>query len=266
MKLDFYKPKSQLLQKYIEKYYFVSADNNARNISYKTFPNNWVFLTTNQNITVETTNNEVTIAATSEENIITCIVSQYIAPMQIHYKELVNELTICFKPLGINQFLENTNDIFSKQMMIDFSFLPDYNEFVKELFKLSKDKQHQALENYLLSKLLKKDFSLIQKILIDIESDAKIKDISEKYKLSRQYLNRIFKKHIGKSLSEYRKIHRFRNSLMMQKESENFTQLSHVDFYDQSHFIRNFKELTEINPNLFFKNVDVDKDNIWLFT
>ncbi|MBO9583609.1 MAG: hypothetical protein J7574_05565 [Flavobacterium sp.] len=78
-------------------------------------------------------------------------------------------------------------------------------------------------------------------------------------------MNKLFTKHIGKSPSEYRKIHRFRNSILKQKESKNFSELSQYDFYDQSHFIRNFKELINRNPQIFFKNIDTEKENIWLF-
>lgn len=266
MKLDFYRPQSEILQQYIEGYYFIAEDKNSDSIKYKTFPNNFVILTTNQNISVESKMDEVIIQASAEENIMTCVVSRYTAPIQIHYKALINEITIYFKPLGINQFVEDTKQIFASAPVIDIDFLPGFNSKIKAIFSLADTaKQREELEAYLLGKILNKDFSLIQKILTAIESDATVEEIARKYTISRQYLNKLFKKHIGKSLSEYRKIHRFRNSLLKQKDSKNFTQLSHIDFYDQSHFIRNFKELTRINPNIFFKSVDVDKDNIWLF-
>jgi len=36
-------------------------------------------------------------------------------------------------------------------------------------------------------------------------------------------------------------------------------------FYDQSHFIKDFKQFTNISPNTFFQKVDTSKENIWLF-
>ncbi|WP_447636609.1 helix-turn-helix domain-containing protein [Flavobacterium microcysteis] len=264
MNLHFYKPNSKILEKYIEGYYFISEDKSVNPIKYRTFPNNFCILTTNQNIAVEVKNNEVTIQSSTEQNMMTCVVSRYTSPIQIHYKHPINEITIYFKPLGINHFLDDTKEVFSNNTLLDFAFFPDFNTKMLEIFSLDREKQIQELEGYLLSKLQAKDFSLIQKILADIETDAKIEDIAKKYRITRQYLNKQFKKHIGKSLSEYRKIHRFRNSLIQQKENRNFTE-SLCGFYDQSHFIRNFKELAQINPQLFFKNVDLDKENVWLF-
>ena len=264
MKLHFYKPNSKILEKYIEGYYFISEDKSLDHIKYRTFPNNFCILTTNQNIAVEVRNNEVVIQSSAEENMMTCVVSRYTSPIQIHYKHPINEITIYFKSLGINHFLEDTKEVFSNNTLLDFTFFPDFNTKILEIFSLDREKQIQELEDYLLSKLQPKDFSLIEKILADIETDVKIEDIAKKYYITRQYLNKLFKKHIGKSLSEYRKIHRFRNSLILQKGSKNFTE-SLCGFYDQSHFIRNFKELAQINPQLFFKNVDLDKENIWLF-
>ncbi len=265
MKLDFYRPKNKILQQYIEGYYFISEDKNLNRIKYKTFPNNFCIVTTNQNIEVEIDSDEVIIQTSQEENIMTCVVSSYSEPIQIYYKQLVNEVTIYFKPLGINNFINDTKEIFSKSTILDFTFFPDFNFKMLEIFGLKRDKQILELENYLLSKLQTKDFTLIKNILADIETDVRIEVIAEKYGITRQYLNNIFRKHIGKSLSEYRKIHRFRNSLLNRKDSKNFTELSQSEFYDQSHFIRNFKSLTKNTPNLFFKEVDTDKENVWLF-
>ena len=266
MMIDFYKPKNIILEKYIEGYYFISEDKNSTPIKYKTFPNNFCILSTNQNALVESKTHELIIQSSKEENIITHLTCRYVLPIQVHYTHPLNEITIYFKPLGINQFLNDTKDIYSESTVLDFTFLSDFNTTIKEIFILNREAQIQELEQYLVSRLQIKDFSLIEKILIDLESDKKIEDIAKKYQITRQYLNTIFKKHMGKSLSEYRKIHRFRNSLIKQKESKNFTELSQSEFYDQSHFIRNFKELAQMNPQQFFKNVEINnKENIWLF-
>ncbi|MNK39499.1 Bacterial regulatory helix-turn-helix protein, AraC family [compost metagenome] len=265
MNLDFYQPKNEILKKYIEGYYFISKDKNSGSIQYLTFPNNFCILTTNEDIDVEIQNNEVIIQSSPAKNIMTCVVSRYKKPIKIHYKELINEVTIYFKPLGISQFLSDPKSIFSESTLLDFTFMPDFNDKMIEIFGFSRDRQILELEDYLLSKLQVKDFSLIEKILTAIENDEKIEEIAFKYQISRQYLNKIFTKHIGKSPSEYRKIHRFRNSILKQKESKNFSELSQYDFYDQSHFIRNFKELTNRNPQIFFKHINTKKENIWLF-
>ena len=117
-----------------------------------------------------------------------------------------------------------------------------------------------------MSKFEKKDFTLIEQILSDLEADLKIEEIAQKYSFTRQYINKLFSKHIGKTPSEYRKICRFRNALNEVKKVKNLTHLSHNNlFYDQAHFIKDFKALTNTNPTSFFKNVDTEKGNVWLF-
>ncbi|WP_258931858.1 helix-turn-helix domain-containing protein [Flavobacterium oreochromis] len=72
--------------------------------------------------------------------------------------------------------------------------------------------------------------------------------------MSRQYLNKIFTKQVKKSPTEFRKIHRFRISLVNQIREGNFTKLSYESqFYDQSHFVRDFKDLTSFKPTDFLK-------------
>lgn len=130
----------------------------------------------------------------------------------------------------------------------------------------NRDNQINLLEEYWLSKFAKKDFSNLLKIASDIEADLKIDEIAEKHNFSRRYISKLFKKHTGKTSSEYRKIHRFRNSLSDIKEAKNLTQLSHGNlFYDHSHFIKDFKALTNLHPSSFFKSVDIEKENVWLF-
>ncbi|MEN5130670.1 helix-turn-helix domain-containing protein [Elizabethkingia anophelis] len=99
-----------------------------------------------------------------------------------------------------------------------------------------------------------------------MNSTLSIEEIAEKNQISRQYFNKMFRKYVGKSPSEFRKINKFRNSITQKNKNQNLIELSlDADFYDQSHFIRNFKELAKVNPGSFFNNVDTSKENIWLF-
>ena len=158
-------------------------------------------------------------------------------------------------------------NIFKKAQITDFIPFPDFEEIMGEIFdQSSRESQIELFENYWLSKIIKKDLILIEQILLDVESDLKIEDIAEKYNFSRRYINKLLLKYLGKTPSEYRKIYRFRNALQEAKKAKNLTHLSHNNlFYDQAHFIKDFKTLTNINPSSFFKNVDTEKGNVWLF-
>lgn len=266
MKLDNYKPKNDILKKYIEGYYFISEDKNKKTIKYWTFPNNYCIFSVCQNAKEQFVENQLIITPSKQKNITTGLVSRYSKPIEIVYENLVNEITIYFKPLGINQFIDNY-DMFKESQISNFIPFSDYKEKMENIFnKTNREQQIELLENYWLSKFVKKDFGLMEQILTDVEEDFKIEKIAEKHNVSRKYINSLFLKHIGKTPTQYRKIYRFRQSLLAYKKSKNLTTLSHGSlFYDQSHFIKDFKALTKTNPSWFFKNIDTSKDNIWHF-
>lgn len=269
MNLAFYIPKNMLLKKYIQGFYFIVEDSRSEPLIYRTFPNNYTIIAISQNIALTHRDGMMVITPSQENNIVSNIIYRYNTPLEISYQKLVNEITIYFKPLGLNFFIENVDFFYSKDhtKKIEFDPYTDFKNEMEKIFNITdRQKQIETFELYWLSKFRETDVSMIQELIRDIETDAKIIELAKKYKISRQYLNKIFKKNIGKSPSEYRKIHRFRKSIIEKNKAKNLTELSCNNlFYDQSHFIKDFQNLTHSSPNLFFKNVDTKKENVWLF-
>jgi AraC-like DNA-binding protein len=265
MKLVFYYPKDKTLKKYIQGYYFMSEDKKADSFRYYTFPNNYTILSVGQNTKVEFEGNKIIVSPTLEKNVIADLVCSYSKPIEVIYEQPVNEITIYFKPLGILHFLNNL-EIFKQQVIESFDPFTDFKSEMESVFDEQKrNSQIEQLENYWLSKFKKRNFYLIEEIVSDIEENMKVQEIAEKYNLTRQYVNKLFLKFTGKPASEYRRIHRFRNAVSKHKKSKNLTLLSYDSFFfDQSHFIKDFKKLTDINPISFFKAIDTENENIWL--
>ncbi|MEG1589288.1 helix-turn-helix domain-containing protein [Chryseobacterium sp.] len=269
MQLKFYKPTNELLRKYLEGYYFIQKGKRSDPLHYRTFPNNYTIVTVMQNASLSQDNSKIMIKPSEKKGIYSNMVYRYNSPIEIFYEEPINELTIYFKPLGINFFIENTEIFFAQDYTKEIVFNP-FADFKAEMHKIlnlhDSKKQLEMLESYWLSKYIEKDISVMKNIIKDIEADGKIDETAKKYNISRQYLNKLFQKNMGKSPSEYRRIHRFRKSMAEKNEIKNLTELSHENlFYDQSHFIRDFRELTHKTPKSFFRNVDVDKEVVWLF-
>lgn len=266
MKLDFYKPSHKILQQYIEGYYFISEDKNSAPIKYHTFPNNFCVLSVNQNAKVELKENSYFVSSDKTDNILADIVVRYTEPIEVVYENVVDEITIYFKPLGINRFIDDPT-IFRQPSITNFIPFADFEEQMRLIFNQSdRESQIELLENYWLSKFEMKNLTLMEHILADVEADLKMETIARKHSISRKHINTLFLKHIGKPPSEYHKIYRFRNALLEYKKDKNLTKISHDNlFYDQSHFIKDFKALTSIPPGKFFKTVDTKKENIWLF-
>ncbi|GGG98709.1 helix-turn-helix domain-containing protein [Pedobacter zeae] len=267
MKIEFYTPENEVLKKYIKGYYFMTPGKYSKPLRYFTFPNNFFIVSVNQNIKIRQEQNSIIVSQSKKENISANFVARYTAPIEIVYENSVLEITLYFKPLGINFFVDDAQPFFQKKSDVDFNPFPDFISAMKTIMETEdRSLQIELLERYWVSKIKNRNLELMNSILSDLESDIKIADLASKYNFSRQHLNQLFIKNLGKPAAEYRKILRFRSAIMKQNKAKNLTHLTYDSlFYDQSHMIKDFKDLTKISPNSFFKNVDTAKENIWLF-
>lgn len=265
--MEFYRPVNQVLKRYIEGYYFISPDKNPERLHYWTFPNNFFIVSVSKDVEIDAGNNKIIVKPSKQKNIVANYVSRYISPIEVTLENGIKEITIYFKPLAINYFLDNAHEFLQKENSLDFNPFTDFIPAMGGiLVEEDRNLQQQSLENYLISKLNVREPGLMEKIIADIESDLKIEEIAQNNNFSRQYLNRLFTRFIGKSPSEFRRIHRFRKTITKQKNINNLTELSYESlFYDQSHLIKDFKQLTNVNPNTFFKKVDLNNAYVWLF-
>jgi AraC-like DNA-binding protein len=91
-----------------------------------------------------------------------------------------------------------------------------------------------------------------------------LSEILEKLKLNERTFQRIFKKYVGVTPTQYRRICQFELSFT-QLQSKQFDKISDVafssGFADQSHFIRSFKEFTQITPNDYLRKGLTDKNS-----
>ncbi|REC48329.1 helix-turn-helix domain-containing protein [Chryseobacterium pennipullorum] len=265
IKVNFYKPSDTILSKYIEGFYFISKQEIDHSFQYQTFPNNYNIVSMYLDATVKLEKDKITVSS-AEQKFTSTLVKKYITPLEVTINAIVDEITIYFKPAGLNYFIEEMSSLFENDYTY-FNPFADYEDEMKKIF-FTEERSHQLelLEKYWISKLIKKDLARVDGWLTDINSQMTIEEIAHKNQMSRQYLNKTFQRYVGKSPSEFRKVNKFRNSINQKNNNDNLIGVSlAADFYDQSHFIRNFKELTKISPGSFFNSVDISKENIWMF-
>lgn len=276
MKLEFYKPKNKLLETYMEGYYFLTQKEDDPTVEYLTFPNNFSIISVYQNTEVEFLENKVIVKGKKNNCFFSDLICHYKKPIQIVCEGELNEVTFYFKPLGLNTFLDKplcnyTNDFFSNFVPYD-----DYTE-VMQLVLNEKDltKKRDLIEAYWLSKLTDFTHPFLHNViddLINVNNEYSIAELADKYKTSRQNLNKHFETHLCKTPSDFKKIQRFREALKSKigkKSDDNLTALSNdLLFYDQSHLIKDFKSLTGLTPKAFFKNISSQQNGEinWLFT
>ncbi|MCB2361904.1 helix-turn-helix transcriptional regulator [Clostridium estertheticum] len=85
-----------------------------------------------------------------------------------------------------------------------------------------------------------------------------IKQLSANEYISERQLNRIFNEYIGINAKKFSRLVRINHSINMFKNINyenclNMTQL--LGYFDQSHFIRDFKQICGITPNSFLENM-----------
>lgn len=271
--LQTYKPKSKLLQNYIDFFYIFNSER-PENISYIAFPHVNTAISFFKGVNIQRADYEINITAT-DQNKTQCVVEilgKYTQPVFVNYIGNCEEISVVFKPLGVNHFFKNDlielSPLFSQKLenslwtAFSHVLLNDNSVTEKletlELFLLNNFKQ---VEN-------KKMYDAIN-YLEDFETNYSIDKIAMLCGFTLKTFQRNFTKHLTCSPVEYKRIARFRHSLQnkfISKELKTLTSIScDSNYYDQSYFIREFKKLTELNPKSFFDNITAldEKKIIW---
>jgi AraC-like DNA-binding protein len=97
---------------------------------------------------------------------------------------------------------------------------------------------------------------LVQKVMNEMTHKDffdNIDNVAARYGITSRYLQKIFVQHTGLTPKLYTKINRFQNSLVMMSKSDlPLTSVAYAcGYFDQSHFIREFKSFTGFSPSAF---------------
>lgn len=81
----------------------------------------------------------------------------------------------------------------------------------------------------------------------------KITSVASRYGITSRYLQKLFLKHTGLTPKLYTKINRFQNTLVLvSKREDSLTSIAYeCNYFDQAHFIREFKSFTGLTPSEF---------------
>ena len=119
------------------------------------------------------------------------------------------------------------------------------------------------LERFLIKRLEgagKKSFRIdkVANILMSIKKDStenSISNIASRHGITPRYLHKLIYRHTGLSPKLFNKINRFQLSLRLIAENEqSFTAIAYdCGYFDQSHFIRDFKSFTGITPSAYLE-------------
>ena len=190
------------------------------------------------------------------------VLGQITEPFVVEPMGFVNSFAIRFYPYGFASFSPwPLKDLANKETPISFLFGENVSKELEKNIVQAKDTEERivTIENFLLSQL--KNKSTIDNIVrTTVETifltggSASINAILKDDASKRRQLERNFRKQIGISPKQLGKVIRLQTALQMliSQESENFTRIAYEsEYYDQAHFIKDFKEFTGITPKEF---------------
>lgn len=260
-------PSSPILEKYIECFYIYEGKSNSV-FSYLAFPHVNTGLSFFKGAFVQRNNWNVQITENTNVGVHIEILGKYTTPVLIEYKGELREISIVFKPLGLNRFFTNNYQSiapeFSQELINDA-----WAKFGENLF--SNEDDIIKIESFLLSQFSEnQELSIIENSLTLLENcneQISISAIANQVGLHLKTFQRYFQKHMGCSPVEYRRICRFRSSITNKLNSsqlKNLTEITYEEgYYDQSYLIKDFRKITNHNPKDFFKSTSkVDGDKI----
>lgn len=92
------------------------------------------------------------------------------------------------------------------------------------------------------------------KSILEANGKADIQSLSSKCFFSHRQFERVFKESVGFSAKKFSRLVRFSNGLNHSKKFTSLTELSlELGYYDQSHFINEFKEFSGKTPTDYFR-------------
>jgi AraC-like DNA-binding protein len=168
-----------------------------------------------------------------------------------------------FFPHTAALFISDPINLFN-DVVSDFNYIAgkDAEELHEKLCETNTlSDQIQLFEDYLISKFHQfqkkhQKFKLVNSAMTDLKREDffdRMEDVASRYGISARYLQKLFVEFTGVSPKLYQKIHRFQKSLLLTgKQHESLTDIAYeCGYFDQSHFVRDFKFFTGMAPSAF---------------
>ena len=190
------------------------------------------------------------------------VIGQLTKPLQIEPIGITRIFSVRFKPNGFFPFtymplkgLENKpvplNSLFGSKGDLITKAILEASSTIQRIELIESFLDQLVPSNVLIDSVVKSSIDII----LDTNGHTSINQISAVNKTSRRQLERKFSCTIGLSPKKLSKAVRMVNTIrvMFSNEKKNLTELAYEnEYYDQSHFIKDFKEFTGFTPKAFY--------------
>ncbi len=169
-------------------------------------------------------------------------------------------ILIVFRPHGLKSFFNfPITELLNENLSLQDLANNEANELEDKLFNAPNNKQRVIhLEKFLIKRLVyNAEYERVEyavKIIEHSKGQLKAQDIAHEVCLGIKQFERTFSKYVGVNPKKFASIVRFQNVIQMNsKNKKSMSQLAYDNgYYDQSHFIHDFKSLTGQTPKAFF--------------
>jgi AraC-like DNA-binding protein len=191
---------------------------------------------------------------------------QITKPLAIRSRGKHTMLGIKFFTHSAAYFFNDGIGVFNDQVsdLGDIIGSPVKNLHAQLLETKDEDKRIGLIEIFLLKRLIgnEKKSSRIDKVADILTSIKKnpaennLGNIATKHGITPRYLHKLIYQHTGLSPTSFNKINRFQFSLkLIAKNEQPLTTIAYSSgYFDQSHFIKDFKSFTGVTPSAYLEN------------
>ncbi|MFT3910926.1 MAG: helix-turn-helix domain-containing protein [Ferruginibacter sp.] len=171
----------------------------------------------------------------------------------------IGTVLVFFTEIGFTHFATHpANELFNLSISLDDIFNKSSVAEVKEkLENATTDKQRiRIIEQFLLAQLkdIETDKLIIEavKLIYQSKGTIRVKELNEKLFVSQSPFEKRFRKVVGTTAKKFSSIVRFNTVLNSLNETKSLTEICYENnFFDQAHFIKDFKQFTGDTPENF---------------
>lgn len=192
------------------------------------------------------------------------VFGQITEPLEIQATGVTGIFSVRFFPNGFDPFsIFPIESLENKANPLSILF-PSHGELLEMQILNANDTSEriQIIESFLIDALKKEDTvdrvsTLSVERLLQSRGQLKIENLSVELNISRRSLERKFSSVIGMSPKQFAKVIRLQACLQLMEKGEykSLTSLAYESgYFDQAHFIKDFKEFTGVSPKEFYSD------------
>lgn len=264
------KPKNEILKKYVQ-YFLFFEKANLDFLTYTTFPNSNLCLAIYKENKISYNNQNNVCEVTAGSEFTSRFYGFHKKPFQVNIDSSLSQICIIFQPSALRAFTkESYDELMFSDSVFDDIFSSDKN-VLEKIFEITDFyKRAEQLEILLLKKLNDSVSDKMKEALMLINQNKMIgiDELIKSLKISEATLFRLFKNNVGQNPKSYLKTLRFRNVLNDISLSKNsLTTVAYQNqFYDQAHFIKDFKMFSGFSPKKLAQKISVNQQDLkWIF-